>query len=67
MTWIVKILMPIVVSVAGKVVKRVSPEIRDELVERVNEWADRCYKTENKWDDIAADAVKNILSIPPIR
>ena len=63
MSFVVKILVSISVRIVSITVKKMSPEIRKEIVDFVLEWEVKCKATDNKIDDIVVVAIKGVLGI----
>jgi hypothetical protein len=53
----------LLIPILMQILKLVTPTLREELVKFLQDWTARCYQTPNKWDDVAAKLVANILSV----
>lgn len=63
MGFITKLFLSVVMRIVARTVKKMSPEIRKEIVDFVLEWEKKCKATENKVDDIIVMVIKGALSI----
>jgi hypothetical protein len=60
---IAKLFLPLAIRIIKSTVKKMTPELRQEVVDFVLEWEKRCLASPNKWDDIVVMAIKSILVI----
>ena len=63
MNFVVKLLLPTAIRIVASTVRKMSPEIRKEIVDFVLVWENKCIASHNKIDDIVVMAVKGILDI----
>lgn len=63
MGFITKLFLPFAIRVIKSTVKKMTPELRQEVVDFVLEWEKKCFATANKWDDIVVIAIKGALNI----
>lgn len=53
----------LLVPILLQILKMMTPALRSEFEEFLKGWTARCYKTPNKWDDVAAKLVGAITSV----
>ena len=56
-------LLSIMVKVMPYLLQNISSDLYDILLKFVKDFMDKCYATENKWDDILADLLAVLFDI----
>lgn len=63
MSFVMKLFLPIAIRIIKSTVKKMTPELRQEVVDFILEWEKKCLATANKWDDVVVVAIKGVLNI----